>query len=499
MPGKKIQIVIVAIVALVAYLNILPNQFVIDDKMFIHDWAGIRSINLVADLKGEVPDIHKGVYRPVRTLLQQVYYQLFKENPVGWHMHSILVHLSSSLLVYLVIKEIATRFKLRYKNLPFFVSLLFALHPIHTEAITYLSASLEMVGVPFMLAALYFYLRKPKFGKIFFVLFYSLAIFSYELTLVLPLIMLGIEYFAGEFQIRSLKKLAFWYVSLVLIISTYLVTRVGFLGITSRGNYLAYSFYHTQLVMFQVYVKYIFLLLFPFKISYIHELTPGFESFSTYYSNLNSILDLSIFDFRVVGSLAFLLSLAGFGFTIRKKIPVLAFSIYFFFVSLLPVSYVISQGIAMSEKYLYLASLGFILALVYLILRIRRQKLVAIIFILLAVVYGTLTIMRNFDWKDEITFWRKLTIEHQKSSLSFYMLGVHLAESGSFNEAKTVYLKAIELEPRMVEARFNLGNIYLKESRQAEALEQYSIILKLDPNFEAAREKVKELIKSPSI
>lgn len=491
--SKKLQITIVAVAALVVYLNILPNQFVIDDKMFINEWEGIRSVNLVADLQGVVPAIHKGVYRPVRTILQQVYYQLFRENSTGWHIHSILVHVAATILVYLVIGEIVKRFKIKFENLPFFTSLLFALHPIHTESITYLSASLEMVGIPFMLSALYFYLKKPKFGKIFFVLFYSLALFSYEIVLILPLIMLGIDYFSGELELKSIKKSAFWYLSASSIILLYLTVRVGILHITSRGNYLAYSFYHTQLVMITVYVKYIFLLIFPFKISYLHDLAPGFESFSTYYSNLNSILDLSIFNWSVLGSLLVLASLVGLGFLVRKKIPILSFSIYFFFVSLLPVSYIISQGIAMAEKYLYLASIGFILALVYLVSMVKSRKMVIATILLISFLYGILTIKRNFDWKNEVIFWRRLTVEHRNSDLSYYMLGVHLVKSGDLDGAKVAYLKAIELQPRMVEARFNLGNIYQREGKTKEALSEYLTILELDPSFEAAKGKVEEL------
>ena len=112
----------------------------------------------------------------------------------------------------------------------------------------------------------------------------------------------------------------------------------------------------------------------------------------------------------------------------------------------------------------------------------------------LVVFYGGLTLKRTFDWRDEVTFWRKLTQQHPQSALAHFTLGVHLGEEGEVVEAQTMYERAVELEPRMIEARYNLGNIYVKTGREAEALEEYLTITELDPNFEPGREKVKELV-----
>ena len=495
--SRKTQILIVMAVAILVYIPILGNGLVIDDNMFLRDWPGVRTIDVAAAFRGDVPEIHRGVYRPLRTLVQQVYWQLWQTNPLGYHVHSIAVMAASAVLVYLIAEQIFNfqfsifnQFsKSKFSNdAPFIAGLLFAAHPIHTEAIAYFSASAEMTGAVLYLLSFYLFLRQNYFGAI---LAYVPAVFTYEMTLTLPLVMLLYDVLF-ETAARMKKK---WpvYLGVAVTVIGYLGVRIGLLGITTRGAYLAYSFYHTQLVMVQVFVRYLWLLVWPWDISYLHELAPGFESFSTYYSRMDSILDQSVFDPKVIVSILIICVILFAAVKVRKKLPLISFSILWFFLTLLPVAYIFPQGIAIAEKYLFLASVGWAVVIAYAItkLKIKNEKLKIVAVALLLLFYGGLTVKRTFDWRNEVVFWRTLTVQHPGSALAHFTLGVHLGEKGSIDEAKAMYEQAIGLEPRMVEARFNLGNIYAKEGKQAEAMEQYLTILELDPNFEPAKKKVK--------
>src|SRR3989344_4963315 len=81
------------------------------------------------------------------------------------------------------------------------------------------------------------------------------------------------------------------------------------------------------------------------------------------YSYFQSILSKSIFDLNILGGLGVLGILGGLGIIIRKRFPIISFSIFWFFICLLPVSYIIPVGPALSERYLYLASFSFCLLL----------------------------------------------------------------------------------------------------------------------------------------
>lgn len=217
------KIAIILILTAAAYSNIFFNQKAVDDKIFI----GAYHPSVAEAFAGVVPKGHEGVYRPVRGLLYLVYFQLFGANPFFYHLHSILVHLISTGLVYLIIREIGVIGGIRGdkggEKIGWIGGLLFGLHPIHTESITYIAASMEMTGVMFMLGSFYLYITIFKQFQITHILSLFLALlafFTYEMTLTLPLLILWYEWTLNrgnfKFQISNLA-VYFWGLELTLL------------------------------------------------------------------------------------------------------------------------------------------------------------------------------------------------------------------------------------------------------------------------------------------
>jgi hypothetical protein len=125
----------------------------------------------------------------------------------------------------------------------------------------------------------------------------------------------------------------------------------------ARGEYLAYSPYHTFLTMIKMVVKYIWLLIWPVTLSHNHTVVPGFEAFMTQYSDQAAILRQSILDPEILLGIGVIGVIGGIGWKMRGRNPLIAFGIGWFFISLLPVLYIFPQGTAIAEKYLYLASM----------------------------------------------------------------------------------------------------------------------------------------------
>lgn len=503
--NSKLQILLITFLTLLAFSDILQNGFLIDDEMFIKDWSQAHSLSNLPDLlQGNVPDIHKGVYRPIRSVLYAVYWQLWGANPVGYHLHSIAVHLVVTLLVFLIIRRI-----LRSEIAAFAGGLLFGLHPVHTEAITYISASMEVTGAVFFFAAFYFYirLRQEKSPPMFYVLcsmFFSfLAFFTYEMTLTLPVLLLLYEVIINyQSKIKNLIHNSKFLIPYFVLAILYFIVRFAAGTGISRGEYLGYSFYHTQLTMVKVYVKYLWLLVNPTQISYIHELASGFESFMTHHSNIYSILSQSIFDLDILASIGILAGLVFIAFKFWKKQTIISFSILWFFISLLPVSYLFPQGIAIADKYLYIPSFGFVLVLAYLIskFQLRGQtwtsKFQILIIVAIAVSYGYLTFQRNRDWHDPITFWTRVVSQHPRSALGYYSLGVYYSEIEEQEQAEEAYKKTIEIQPNFWEAHQNLANIYKNQGDLRSAYEHYQQVLTYNQEFLPAQENIKMIVGS---
>ena len=149
--------------------------------------------------------------------------------------------------------------------------------------------------------------------------------------------------------------------------------------------------------MGKVFVKYLFLLIWPRDLNVYHEII-----FAQNFGDLKAIL-----------AWVFLFALVISAIILAKKIPAASFAVFWFFISLAPVSNIIPTGIIMAEKYTYLASFSicFLLAIILgkLILGQKQLYKYSAILAVLAIVifYGAATYARNFDWKNDKTLWEK--------------------------------------------------------------------------------------------
>jgi len=225
-----------------------------------------------------------------------------------------------------------------------------------------------------------------------------------------------------------------------------------------RGEYLAYSFFHTQLTMMKMWVKYLFLLVWPVTLSHNHTVVQGFEAFMTPYSDQAAILSQTILDPEILLSIGIIGGIGVIGGKMRKKMPILSFCIGWFFVSMLPVAYFFPQGTAIAEKYLYIASFGFVLAVAWGLGKIRGIRVIGVIGVI-ALLYGVRTIVRNADWRSPRTLWEYEARIHPDSELAYYNLGIIYGEAGEREKAVAAYSKAIDLKPQFWQARNNLQKL----------------------------------------
>ena len=445
---KRNQLLFIGVLTVLAYINIFPNQFLLDDETFIVNWPQIRSIENLPDLlRGGVPVGHEGVYRPVRSVLYAIYYPILGTNPFGYHLHGVVVNVLSTLLVYLILEMI-----LKKRNLAFVGSILFGLHPVHTESITYISASMEMTGAVFFLASFYLYLLRktlPYFLSIFLAL---LAFFTYEMTLTLPLLIILYD-LCFHPRGGKLKLAKFWqgakvYVPYFVAAMVYLIARVGSIGLSGRGDYLGGSFYLTMLASFKAFWGYLIVSVAPLNLAHNHILPSGIEAILYRGHNLDQFLTQSIFDRDILLAVLSLSVLIIAAYKSFKSTPLVSFGIGWFFISLLPASNIIPQWTLMHEKFLYLPLFGLVMVPAGLAgqwletqnynLNLKTLRIVsmACLFIVLASFFY-LTYQRNMDWKDAVTLWSKdVQTAPKENAYAYFQLGEALLGEG--DEEKSI-------------------------------------------------------------
>ncbi|MBI2595284.1 hypothetical protein HYW46_00940 [Candidatus Daviesbacteria bacterium] len=522
--NTKLQLLIVCVLTLLAYSNIFANEFATDDIGYFYNWDIPRHIENIAKIftTDSVPKDEQGVYRPGKALLIMLSYKLWGLNLTGYHLFSLFVHLGSTVLVYFITRKIVSSMEyevLRIKKLntkysilntvysiPFITALLFGLHPIHTEAITFILASYDSAGLLFYLLAFWLYLLvlkdtpgvekmqlhpRGEYAWLYFasILSAAAAFLTYEMTFTLPLVIM-----LYHFCFR--KKLAARIIPYWLILAGVILLRVFMLHIPSRGEYLGGDFYLTMLLMTKVFIQYIQLLILPLNLSLDHQVAPGIYSVVyPAYVNLETLRAQSIFEPAILANAGIITGVFVFVLKWYKKLPLAAFAIGWFFITLLPVSNIIPQGQIMAERYLYLPSFGFCLIAGYSISKIFNSKFSIFnkfsmfkflkhlnfnsnfksytrpldvktknyvfftLFFLLFSFYFYQTYQRNKDWKDTPTVWQTLVRQNPAHPVANLTLARIYKEKGQNTQAAFYFNKALDLDPNLKDARLS-SNFY---------------------------------------
>src|SRR3990167_6626139 len=139
-----------AMVVVGVYGNILDNGFVWDDSVFIYDWEAIqRPVENLAELLFSLPQKHTN-FRPIKNAFYAANYALWGENPMGYHAVAVVMHGVSAWLVWLLGYRL-----LKDEAASLVAALVFAVHPINTEAVAWVTANMDSLGVVVFLICLY--------------------------------------------------------------------------------------------------------------------------------------------------------------------------------------------------------------------------------------------------------------------------------------------------------------------------------------------------------
>ncbi len=370
---RPINFILLVVIPILIYINSLQNTFVYDDvftitdNYFIRDWGNLPNLftNDYFKYSGEV------TYRPVVTLSYFIDYSLWHLNPAGFHLTNILLHAVNVILVYLLVSAVS-----RSSTTAFLTSILFALHPILTEAVNGVSYREDLFATTFFLGSALLFIqsaivrlsahdkvRNPQ-SKIANCL-YPLSLFSYllalcskEMAITLPLIIFLLDWLLGGND-RVKRNAIKYYLGFILVSGFYLFLRFMWFHnpVEKQLAYPDNSFLVNLLTMPKIFCSYIKLLFFPihFNAEYIiaHTKTPFAATFI-----------LSIIFLGVIGVITYRF------YNHSKR---LFFFMLWFFVSLAPMMNIIPIANIMAERYLYLPSVGFCAILAYITIGIWRQ------------------------------------------------------------------------------------------------------------------------------
>lgn len=462
------------------YDGILHNQYV-------HDFHIGRffSENLIAGA-----GLESNYWRPTLLIIYSIQWKLWETWAPGFHFTNFLIHYMNALLVFFLLKRMVNA----RTWLIFLVSLVFLVHPLQTEAVTYVSGLGDPVSFFFILIGIYAYYeyrKKNHKGTFFFFLAlisFLLALLSKERSVIFPAFLLLAELWCFIKKERNteyrLQESIFSILPFFLIAGIYLLLRGTVLNFENTFNIYNSENYYTSHIFarvftfFSVIPEYLSLLVFP-KTLFMERTE-------------NVAVVTSLFHIKTLIGICITLIASFFAVIRFKKKPEYSFALLFFAIALFPASgiFVPVAGIIF-EHYMYAPIVGFFLFFaagmdeLWNLEKVARWIKIVGITLLGAwiIAIGARTVIRNEDWKDAITFYEQ-TLRHAPKSLRVWNnLGMAYAENGSYRDALYAYGRAIALDPENPIPYHNSGNVY-EELRDRERAEEYwRMALTADPHF----------------
>ncbi len=464
-----------AVLTCAAYLNALDNPFVYDD----HDTV-VANASLV-DVSNVKFVLIYSPFRPVVNVSYAIDRWLWEYRPFGYHLTNITLHTIAVLLLLVWIRRLLSDAgAARATEAPAFAgAALFAVHPLQSEAVAYVSGRSELMCAVWFLGALLLardaLLSGSRARGAAAMACGLLSMASKETGLVLPGVVLAYDWLLrpGEEASRH-RRLWRVFVPLFVILAAIGAYRVATMpGLSGSAATAPLLNLLTQAI---VIWRYVGLLAWPWGQSVMH----GVHRVTSLTDPLGWV---------ALAGLATALIVA---VRLRTSRPLVTLGMVWFVAVLAPSSSVIPLREGMAEHRVYLASAGIFIAIAAIVsgwlttrepqpsrtVRAQTGVLGAII-----AIFFTLTVWRNQVWADPVALWREATVHAAGMWEPHYALADSLREQSDCAAALTEYRAVVALRPDHRDAHTNLG-ICLAQTGQLEESERaFRRVLEIDPSF----------------
>lgn len=538
--------ILLVLVVILAYIRTFHAPFVFDDFHSIADKARIR------DLSNFFSYPILTAQRPLADFTFALNYQVGGLNVFGFHVVNTLIHILNTFLVYMIAFFAFTRLygengsisdKVKSADEPakilitaaLFTALFFALHPLQTQAVTYIVQRYTSLFAFFSLLCIWLFIQArlrmekaslsddtKKIDSIVVLLFvFSLfsagaAFLSKQTAAMLPGLVLLTELIFFRKKTYNWKKAILVCAPVFFLFILFVMYSSGvFRGDFALGSLLEdvrarsmetkdISRWTYLITQFSVLVVYIRMILLPYGQN-IDHMFPFTES---------------LFNLQTLASMGLIFAIIAVAVMAFKKKPIITLAAGWFFIALSIESSIIPIRDAMFEHRLYLPMFAPALLFGYIIFyateKFGKKTFIWFPAACLILILGVTTVLRNEVWRDPVILWKdsiqqnpdnyrawanlgqaqlaenNITAAEESSRYSLKLssknpqamgnLGIALARQGKFNEAVPYLKRAVEFMPESFDFHYNLGVTYGVSGKNSQAIEHYQKALKIRPD-----------------
>lgn len=450
----RVAAVVSAALAALVYANSLRNDLAYDDVHIVQENPDIRSLRTLpaALLEPYWPgEFGKqlGLWRPTTTAVVGLEYAVAGEDPLLYHLVNVVAHAVTTALVVLVLAQLMSL------AVAFAGGLVFAVHPVHVEAVANVVGIAEVLPAALCLLAVLIHLRGPErtgWGRALAIGgLYAFAFGAKESAATLPGVIFLVD--------AARRRIAFgdlgdyvrrrWrpYAVMALVAAAMLAVRFRVLGNVAHpfsplGADLLEQIPRIWTIA-EVWSHYVRLLVFPMDLS--SDYSPNVIPISIGWHAANLVGVLLALGLLLVALVAWRQpDMARGGGSART----VGFGIVWFVITISPVANALFlSGVLLAERNLYFPSIGFVAALGWLVVRAARERPRVSVAVMLAVVtlMGWRTWERNPTWRDNTSVFGRLIADYPQSGRSQWVLGDLFFERGRPRQGLVSYRAAINI------------------------------------------------------
>lgn len=482
-------LILILVATICVYFDTLEYPFAFDDQHTVQENVKIRKLDSFFKI-----DVLRAP-RPLTDFTFALNYHFGKLRVFGYHLINLSIHILNGVLVFLLSIRLFQKlcgsraFPVYYMSL--FSALVFVVHPLQTQAVTYIAQRYTSMAAFFYLLSVLFYMigRNDSGGKlpvwrylnyVLSVVFGLAAFFCKQNAASLPLAIMLIEYVCYDQRWDRWKRKILWILPFIVLFGlayTYnlgLFTRNVQIGSLLEDVFDAaretrditrWQYLCTQFNVISIYIRLLFIpvhqsadYLYPIKDGFFNEATPYFFLF------LVGILFLAIW--------------------YRKRHPVVLLGVLWFFITLSVESSIFPIRDALFEHRLYLPMFGFSIIIAYALFTLLSGNhywaywvAVAIVLVLAVAAY-----QRNEIWKSRVSLWTDVVNKNPFNHRGITNLALALEQSGNVHDALVYYNKALQVKPDSYYAMSNKGAMLGRMGKTDEAIKvlQEALTLKAD-------------------
>lgn len=519
--NRYLSVLAIFIISFLIYLPSLGNGFVWDDVIEMRkNYFRLERVGLLKSLFPSKTEIHRvGYYRPLSYIFLATDYKISakiwgkdKLKAFIFHLTNLIANSINSILAYFLFLLVLKRYGVEGKEIIAFTSsLLFAVHPMHVESVSWIAGRTDIVCSLFFIGAFISHIKSYENSYLIVptcILFYA-SLLSKELALAFPFVVIAYDLIGNNSSaVRALFKFDAlnWKKSLKQLSQTpyfRFLVYLGFVGIylyvRFRGGVdivpdksseviseikksvpgsdlggAAYVFASIK-TLFVAYFFYFYKLLLPFWLSaFISNIPKG-----------------SIY---LVGSLLSFLAIGYVFLSSYMKTGFKSFCILWLLLVLGPSSVIAVTQIAstpLAERYLYLPLAPFSLLVGFMFYRLsqresHRSRYIAL-FVLIILAFSYVTVTRQAVWKDRVTFWHSVE-KTTSDSIARINYGMALVDDGQLDKGARVLRSALKADKNASSmmksvALNNLGIAYMKQKNYKKAKKTFEDAIREDKRF----------------